>query len=133
MESGGFRWTQSRRTLVESGRFCQTPWTLADSGGLDIQSWPMSHQHNPGLESAGVWRNPLESAGVGGGVYSPPRCVVWAISMYFFYLFHVLCILTNFFNYIYVQKRFGWVAQQKMGPNNASSCHLGPLYFFKNI
>ena len=39
----------------------------------------------------------------------------------FFYLFHVLCILTNFLNYIYVRKRFGWVAQQKMGP----------LYFFK--
>ena len=68
MESGGFCWTQSRRTLVESSGLWRTGHTkLAHVTPTQSRAWV---RRSP-LESAGVWQNPLESARVGGGVYSP--------------------------------------------------------------
>ena len=94
MESGGIRWNLLesagvRWSLLESGGLVQRNSMMEFRGlqrnspysgglrwtppGLNMPIRPLSHQHIPGFESAGIHWNPLESGGTRGGVYSPPQ------------------------------------------------------------
>src|SRR5271155_680054 len=81
MESAGVRWSP-----LESAGVCWSPldllcgkslvgirrlrWNMLNSGGLrwtppgqNMQIWPLSHQHNPGIKSSGIRWNPAEHVG----------------------------------------------------------------------
>ena len=55
------------------------------------------------------------------------RCVIWAISMFFFFIFHVLHILTIFYYYIYTPRKEYNTNRPK---RCVKMCCLGHKYFF---
>src|ERR1700678_3988621 len=84
MESAGFRWSSLDSAGVrwiplvsaesaglalrkKSGRNPQTPLEYAEfrwtPPGQNMQIWPLSHQHNPGIKSSGIRWNLAEHVG----------------------------------------------------------------------
>ena len=57
-------------------------------------------------------------------------CVVWALSMYFFFLYRVFFILTNVVYYISALFIFEWAAITKTDSNDARLALFGPYACF---